>query len=56
MIPLFFPNVVIYYLQMRGKLLPADETPSSPGEPTAPGAAKAVEPEDDDDDLGPCEV
>ncbi len=56
MIPLFFPNVVIYYLQMRGKLLPADETSSSPGEPTAPGAAKAVEPEDDGDDLGPCEV
>lgn len=56
MIPLFFPNVVIYYLQMRGKLLPADEMPSSPGEPTAPGAAKAVEPEDDGDNLGPCEV
>jgi len=56
MIPLIFPNLVIYYLQIKGKLFPAGEEPSAPVEPAEPAAAKAAEPEDADDDLGPCEV
>jgi len=57
MIPLFFPNVVIYYLQIKGKLFPAGEASAAPAAPTAP--AEAAEPEnagDPDDDLGPFEV
>lgn len=57
MIPLFFPNVVIYYLQIKGKLFPAGEEPAAPAAPTAP--AEAAKPEnagDPDDDLGPFEV
>lgn len=60
MIPLFFPNVVIYYLQIKGKLFPAGEEPAAPAAPTAPAeAAESSEPEiadDPDDDLGPFEV
>lgn len=57
MIPLFFPNVVIYYLQINGKLFPAGEASAAPAAPTAP--AEAAEPEnadDPDNDLGPFEV
>lgn len=57
MIPLFFPNVVIYYLQIKGKLFPAGEASAAPAAPTAP--AEAAKPEnagDPDDDLGPFEV
>lgn len=57
MIPLFFPNVVIYYLQIKGKLFPAGEASAAPAAPTAP--AEAAEPEnadDPDNDLGPFEV
>ena len=57
MIPLFFPNVVIYYLQIKGKLFPAGEEPAAPAAPTA--SAEAAKPEnagDPDDDLGPFEV
>ena len=50
-IPLFFPNVVIYYLQFRGKLLPKEEEPSK----TAPSPAPQ-EPETEEDVPGPFEV
>ena len=30
--PILFPNVVIYYLQFKGKLLPADDQPKSSAE------------------------
>ena len=56
MIPLIFPNLVIYYLQIRGKLFPAGEAPSASAEPAEPAAVKADEPEDPADDMGPCEV
>ena len=50
-IPLVFPNVVIYYLQFKGKLLPAEDT--APKAPTV----RAAEPEEsEDDDLGPFEA
>lgn len=53
-IPLFFPNVVIYYLQFKGKLLPAeDATPSSP---TAPVATTTEPEEESEEDLGPFEA
>ena len=45
-VPLLFPNLVIYYLQSRGKLVsPSDRTD-----------APADLPEDDEDPLGPFEV
>lgn len=50
-IPLVFPNVVIYYLQFKGKLLPAEDT--APKAPTV-RAAEPKEPEDED--LGPFET
>ena len=40
-LPTIFPNVVIYYLQARGKLVPASETPATPKE-----KADEDEPED----------
>lgn len=50
-IPLFFPNVVIYYLQFRGKLFPKeDESPKA-----APSPAPQ-EPETEEDVPGPFEV
>ena len=50
-IPLLFPNVVIYYLQFKGKLLPAEDT--APKAPTV----RAAEPEaSENDDLGPFET
>ena len=50
-IPLVFPNVVIYYLQFKGKLLPAEDT--APRAPTV----RAAEPEaSESDDLGPFET
>lgn len=59
MIPLFFPNVVIYYLQVKGKLFPADSSASvSAAEPAAPAAPAepAEASEDTEDDLGPFEA
>ena len=50
-IPLFFPNVVIYYLQFRGKLFPEEEEPPK----TAPSPAPQ-EPETEEDVPGPFEV
>lgn len=49
-IPLFFPNIIIYYLQFKGKLFPQQEA--------AAKAAPAVEvPEEDlEDTPGPFEV
>ena len=45
-VPLLFPNLVIYYLQSRGKLVsPSDRTD-----------APADLPEDEEDPLGPFEV
>lgn len=50
-IPLFFPNVVIYYLQFRGKLFPKEEEPSKIAPAPAP-----QEPETEEDVPGPFEV
>ena len=51
-IPLFFPNVVIYYLQLKGKLFPAQEAA-----PKAPAKAPAEEaPEETEENLGPFEA
>ena len=51
MIPLFFPNVVIYYLQVKGKLFPAEETAAKPAAPET-----SAEPEETEDELGPFEA
>ena len=40
-IPLLFPTAVIYYLQFTGKLMPKEESPSTPRTP-----AEEDEPED----------
>lgn len=45
--PLLFPNVVIYYLNARGKLMP----PDPPRDPS-----RTPDPEEEDDHLGPFEV
>lgn len=50
-IPLFFPNVVIYYLQFRGKLFPKEEE-----SPKASPAPAPQEPETEEDVPGPFEV
>ena len=50
-IPLFFPNVVIYYLQFRGKLFPKE----APTSKAAPAPARQ-EPETAEDVPGPFEV
>ena len=50
-IPLFFPNVVIYYLQFRGKLFPKEEEPSKTATSPAP-----QQPETEEDVPGPFEV
>ena len=54
MIQLFFPNVVIYYLQMKGKLFPAEDTAARPAAPAAPAEAPAEE--ETEEDLGPFEA
>ena len=54
MIPLFFPNVVIYYLQMKGKLFPAEDAAARPAAPAAPAEAPAEE--ETEEDLGPFEA
>lgn len=62
MIPLFFPNVVIYYLQMKGKLFHAEDTAVTPAAPASPaGSAAPVAPaepetEETEEDLGPFEA
>ena len=53
-IPLFFPNVVIYYLQMKGKLFPAEDAAARPAAPAAPAEAPAEE--ETEEDLGPFEA
>jgi len=45
--PLLFPNLVIYYLNARGKLMP----PDPPRDPS-----KVIEDEEEDEVLGPFEV
>ena len=50
-IPLFFPNVVIYYLQFRGKLFPKEDRT-----PKAAPAPAPQEPETEEDVPGPFEV
>ena len=50
-IPLFFPNVVIYYLQFRGKLFPKEDPT-----PKADPAPAPQEPETEEDVPGPFEV
>lgn len=51
-IPLFFPNIVIYYLQFKGKLFPkAEETPVS-----APSSVPQESGEEIEDVPGPFEV
>ena len=53
-IPLFFPNVVIYYLQIKGKLYsPEDAAPKqASSEPPVP----REQAEEEDEDLGPFEA
>lgn len=52
-IPLFFPNVVIYYLQIKGKLYsPEDAAPNQPS--TQPAGQDDAE--QGDEDLGPFEA
>ena len=50
-IPLFFPNVVIYYLQFRGKLFPKEDE-----SPKAAPAPAPQEPETEEDVPGPFDV
>ena len=50
-IPRFCPNVVIYYLQFRGKLFPKEEE-----SPKAAPAPAPQEPETEEDVPGPFEV
>lgn len=51
-IPLFFPNLVIYYLQFKGKLFPKEE--SAPKASPAPTAQQELD--ETEDDLGPFEA
>lgn len=53
-LPVFFPNLVIYFLQVRGKLVPAGEKKETPAEdiPTSP----ADSPEEPEDHLETFEV
>lgn len=53
-IPLVFPNAVIYYLQATGKLLPAED--GAPKAPAAPAAPAAEPEEESEEDLGPFEA
>lgn len=46
--PLLFPNVVIFYLNAKGKLMP----PDPPRDPSAP----VIDDEEEEDVLGPFEV
>lgn len=54
-IPLFFPNAVIYYLQIKGKLFPAESGEAKAVSPAA-SAAPAVPAEEAEDDPGPFEA
>ena len=56
MIPLFFPNVVIYYLQMKGKLFPAEDAAAKPAAPTAPAETPVEAEAETEEDLGPFEA
>ena len=56
MIPLFFPNVVIYYLQMQGKLFPAEDAAAKPAAPAAPAEAPVEAEAETEEDLGPFEA
>lgn len=47
--PLLFPNVVIFYLNARGKLMPPDP-------PRDPSKATTEEEEDEEENLGPFEI
>ena len=53
-IPLFFPNVVIYYLQFKGKLFPAQEGGAKPSAPVEAPSEEA--PEEAEENLGPFEA
>ena len=48
-VPLLFPSVIILYLQMHGKLMPADS-------PRDPSKAILEEEEDEEENLGPFEI
>ena len=50
-VPLFFPNLVIYYLQMRGKLFRAEADAEKKNAPPSPVSSK----EEKEEDLGPFE-
>ena len=50
-IPLLFPTIIIYYLQSRGKLLPAQEQ-----KPRPDAEASDAAPEEAEDRPGPFEV
>ena len=50
-IPLFFPNLVIYYLQIKGKLFPKEDAA-----PKAPAAKPEPEPGETEDNPGPFEA
>lgn len=50
-VPLFFPNLVIYYLQMRGKLFPAEANPEEKAAAPSPAPLE----EETEEDLGPFE-
>ena len=47
--PLLFPNIVIFYLNARGKLMPPDP-------PRDPAKATTEEEEDEEENLGPFEI
>ena len=49
--PILFPNVVILFLQSRGKLV-SDDGKAPPAQPEA----KATEQDEEDDHPGPFEV
>lgn len=56
MIPLFFPNVVIYYLQMQGKLFPAEDAAAKPAAPATPAEVPVEAEAETEEDLGPFEA
>ena len=56
MIPLFFPNVVIYYLQIQGTLFPAEDAAAKPAAPAAPAEAPVEAEAETEEDLGPFEA
>lgn len=48
-IPLLFPNAIIFYLNAKGKLMPPDP-------PRDPSKANFEEEEEDEENLGPFEI